>query len=996
MCSNATCAGGASADNQGAGTTVAQFVDSGGFIGLVVAAAMCLCCVCCVIAFCACRRRRRGKGESEKSTAAEADCNDDPRDADTPPLSGPSSARYAVHVAATAPPLPLEAGVTVNVFVAAHSGGNTERRDDASASDAWDTEATGAVALGGNVALLQQPLSQRMHRSEKQDYADAGGHASTLEGNALPSSEDVGYAPPAVAFCSEQEGSEVAAILPSPSVIAANGQSLDAAGPPRLVLGSAPSGILSPPVARARVASPILVRSSRVSFQSPHPPPARVVEETVAVGATSPGGDEPLAATVPVALVPRIQLTRLPTPLDASSSIAAPPEPSPPRSAPRGVTLPLTARPASRPGGISLTVVRSVRSRAAQRGPASGRSGAAVGTSRPLGQAQRGSNVPSVESEAATGPVVEEIESPGGGGSGLLQRGATASVGSLDEDIDAEGLESHSPHYTGTTGGGALDVLSLPPPASNSIFSALESLFQETTPRDSRGGSADVGILPAPTPSSAAADVVALTTVASMADSSPGQSFPSVHVARQTEPPGTVRAVVRLASRPRLVFPTNPVGLALDTGIEGVASMVASRANSGPARALTPLSRGNGAADGSDSTGGVVRSNLRSNMEASILETPEQPSHPLHRSPNAGDSRDDGAATWVASSDAGAQSDDVAPRSALEDGLLRLFLDSPRGGGAATSSTASSIGPFSSAETLAAAGFVQPMFGAASLPLSPSKEPTRESAPRRVAEAWADPPFGVSPEPGHLRRGCAASLSQMAAQPPAASAASDRATLMQAPMHAGLDWASGRAEAEAEGTAPRLPGRISDAGRGLSRSLTVGPRGPAWELMQHPAASEAEAPPPRRISHIRQWLAGSAQDARHFDGSASLPALLRPPPPRVLAGPPPAWATVARGPLARRRPPGGRGSQSWIEQLRDRRGPEKEADDSSAPDPVGDWWAQQKPQLQRQQREAPEGVEVPAGPRFMQPTQSRLRLLQLPPPQEQLPELLSRRRRIAE
>ena len=670
-----------------------------------------------------------------------------------------------------------------------------------------------------------------------------------------------------------------------------------------------------------------------------------------------------------------------------------------------------------------LPVVRSVRSPrgAVLRGPAvevaclsvsgggSGSSGPGAALAAPALGGGGGGNEPPQALALADEAVAEDIQTSAKDEEAEGDRGASTSASSLDQPNlgwldeavaagDAAGggrRDSVRPSPTLRTARLSSPALASVGAGADALFVAFESFLCDE-PEEEGATPPSSSLAPRRAPAAAAAateDGVAVAAVACDAAAA-AQSVAAAAVAAQVHlaapPPssarsaehvGVGRADLRVILQPRLAqVLSEPGGRDLSTGGgEG--------GNAASTRRPSLSSRG----------GGSMR------LLWPPLGGPRRPS--------SGDSR-------LAEADASRQSVDAAaagpvdPRSAFEEGLLRLLLDTPRSvdgadttlppaperSGRSPTTVLRKVASLSLERVAAADSSPPPAILASPCDSAVAASPS----PATRVVAWAAPPAIPSSRDGSLSSlpGCeqAAFPSPCPSLAPCAGlvltprgSSTTRAVavgLAQPPAgrrRAG-DWSEGGEDdheaADAAAPATRLPGRISDAGRSLWRPADTAGR--AW-VPALDAAAAAAAEPSLRLSRVRQWLAAAAVDSGN-PGGGPLP----PTPvfissfPRYAEGPPPAWAAAARGPLARRRPPGGGGSAvPWIEQLRDERTPGKVAADEEATaraDPIGEWWAQQKRQLVPVQP-VPSGV-TPSSPRFMRPTQSQLRLL-LPLPQEQ-------------
>lgn len=928
-------------------------------IGLGVALSACVCCSCCAAGACLCWRRRSKKRDVSESKlhAAEAECGEDPRDTESP-LPRPDSVvtdRYA-YDAATAPALP----VAVLALADAGSGGIDTR------GEARGEEEEGAApgsAAGVDAALLGAPVMPlRLERPGKLQRSAASFAERVEAGNGAQSST-------LQSVSMLRDGARSVAVVELEGAESAGTPSPDIAAAPHLALPSESfSIVLVPPDAGRNTSEapnatfegtvdvdaatqPAELPTAGVPTLSPPDAHEGPFADAEAEGAPSSGG--------PIAVAPlRRHLSlasfgfnsAIPSPASSplASSRALPPS--------RGAVI---SRPVSRPGGV--TVVRSVRSRAAQRGLAAGRAATSGG-------AALNSTAPISGGDSSESPVVEEILGEGVDGVGPQLRVAFASVGSLDEDVDAEvgcvedlhassGLQGavvaaaqargeHStiryPTRTAAPSSYLADfgMAPLPPPqeATDALLcDAFESLFNQETPRgaaDSRvslraGAALTAAAARASTNAvsdSSTSSIQATASFVNATAASPRTTAASLSVAQQGQgPPGEAQSVLRMVTRP-----PRRLAQVLPGPAHGQSEKESSPTEPAPLIAL-----------------GAEQSLIGANNESSLQR---------------------GGSFLQASISYAAASSDGSHRSPPPRGDFSSFLEgllqqeTPRDGHAPTERAAIATRSGHGRHGLAAEH---------SPSIAHASPATAAPSPPRVL-AWAQPAPPQS-SPGH----------EIPAHRPSHQTARERAWGL-------VDEATPPLDSY---TAPRIPDRFSDAGRGLRRSHTVGPAGPTWDA----------SPQPRPAALIRQWIAGAAAATEEEEGLAVLglplpePAHAPLPLRQPVRGAPPAWATAARGPLARRRPPDGVSPpSSWIDQLREEREAGTESGVATVPGsagPLEDWWAQQKlGQQQQQQRQPPPQPargEAPApAPRFMRPTQSRLRLLQ-PPPQPQLHRSLS-------
>lgn len=678
-----------------------------------------------------------------------------------------------------------------------------------------------------------------------------------------------------------------------------------------------------------------------------------------------------------------------------------------------GIGLVRSARPFSRPAGDvvqlqaqmqppHLVLVRSVRSRAAERGLVAGRPNAAGGIH--LAQLSPFANG---GWDATDAPVAEEI--PGSArGATPVNRLHSTSANVLDEIIDSNlegpidgGVRSpslggqrpspRSSHERGTAlrapptlplnDGVTYYCMASPPrpegPGDALLCGMFEDLLLEATPRK-------VGAVEPATGAGATAstynvnfagsviDERAIHAVQAAVDATTHCAQPSGW-SRAPGPPGKALAVARTL-HPRIAgYPRSPGGGEQVVGHDEEAIDAREADRRGAARRE---------ANGLQRTVNAAGVDVESPLELPSALTRRPCSDAVGVASPCGETRGSRNELELELSQHPAASAAEGASGPVRGAAAKTLWRS-----SAADSTADSQVPSPSGESEAAwhARVAAVEFSSPTLAAHPDELPSRLARP---AEAWAASPplgFGAPPSAPFLAR---------PASPGAANLYVEAIGLGEAhrvgptrSFSRGMTQEAATLRREADAAAdPRLPGRVSYASRDvwLRRSHTVRPFGPALGAAHAaPTASDVASPLPlpRRTSLIRQWLAGEVMEhARKSDGPLPQPASTVPLPLLRTGGPPPAWAAAARGPLSRRRPPGGTGALSWIEQLRDDREPGTEVDAEAMPrsDPVGDWWAAQKrPPQQPQQLQMLrlEHGSVPIPPRYMRPTLSRLRLL---------------------
>ena len=218
-----------------------------------------------------------------------------------------------------------------------------------------------------------------------------------------------------------------------------------------------------------------------------------------------------------------------------------------------------------------------------------------------------------------------------------------------------------------------------------------------------------------------------------------------------------------------------------------------------------------------------------------------------------------------------------------------------------------------------------------------------------------DDPAHVSPlvTPGHARRRHSSSASQLRSH--SVSTNSPNSSSRSSPVIAVSEAPASAAAAAAAAAA--------HAAEDARDKATVAP-----PVDDSPLSSHARRP---RVSRVRAWLLSSAASA--WDSAPEVLAFIPGPGNPLLTGraPQDTWATAARGPLGRPRPPG----RLWIEELR---GADSEREEDASPVDDGEgvegdeqWTAHAQP---GQLRRHPEDTAA-AAPRFMRPTLSRRFLL---------------------